>query len=98
MPSKIPFPVPPDNRVESLRLAFQQLAQSTEQHVSGAVQVVQQSAAFGGGGAAGVAISKSLNANLLGSPTGAIGNTVNTKIPIVIAGVTYYLLASTSPA
>jgi len=33
-----------------------------------------------------------------GTPTNSTTNTVTTKIPVVVDGVTYYLLASTSGA
>jgi hypothetical protein len=53
MADKIKPPQPPDNSVESLRIAFQQMAQNVEKHVTGAAQTVIQRISGGGGGGAG---------------------------------------------
>ena len=47
------FPSPPDNSIESLRAAFQEMAQIVEKHVGGTVaKSIQQAVGGGGGGVA----------------------------------------------
>ena len=81
--SHIPFPVPPDNSVESLRIAFQQLAQSTEKHVGTVTSTTTSSvsgSAASSAGSAGVQGTKGTAATI------EVG-TVTTGLPGTSAAV-----------
>jgi hypothetical protein len=76
MAAKIKPPQPPDNSVESLRIAFQQMAANVEKHTDSSAQTIIQriSGSGGGGGGAGGGSSTPGAAGAAG-PTGATGPT-----------------------